>query len=165
MGQDMLWLFICCCSCGECGIWMHQACPTPCCALLPAFVCRMTSDPLLSSLTHVVVDEVHERTTQGDFLLALLRRVLAARNTHNAKAKGGGSSGGPGVLPPLKVVLMSATLDAGLYSKYFGGVPGETCTARSSCCLNLVCDPGDALCTVPSCSWRAVAAMRAGGHV
>jgi HrpA-like RNA helicase len=108
----------------------------------------MTSDPLLSSLTHVVVDEVHERTTQGDFLLALLRRVLAARNTHNARAKAGGSSGGPGVLPPLKVVLMSATLDAGLYSKYFGGCPGEAGQGKAGCVECCVVDAGNAFCPV-----------------
>lgn len=37
----------------------------------------------------------------------------------------GGAGDGGRQLPRLKVVLMSATLDAGLYSTYFGGCPGE----------------------------------------
>lgn len=47
---------------------------------------------------------MHERSLDSDFLLILLRRALAAR-------------------PGLKVVLMSATLDAAQFSRYFGGAP------------------------------------------
>jgi hypothetical protein len=46
--------------------------------------------------------------------MALLKRLLRRRNA------GAGQR-----LPRLKVVLMSATLDAALYSNYFGGCPGE----------------------------------------
>ncbi|KAG2502148.1 hypothetical protein HYH03_000635 [Edaphochlamys debaryana] len=75
---------------------------------------RLAGDPSLKGVTHVVVDEVHERSLQSDFLIALLRDLLAARR---------GAGGGPGSLPPLKVVLMSATLDAALFANYFGGCP------------------------------------------
>jgi ATP-dependent RNA helicase DHX57 len=69
----------------------------------------------LSDVSHVFVDEVHERSLDTDFLLALLRDVLKKR-------------------PDLKVVLMSATLDANIFSSYFGGpekvaqvhIPGRT---------------------------------------
>ena len=69
-----------------------------------------------------MVDEVHERTMQGDFLMALLKGILSRRNSPAAVAAAAKGRGGPG---PLKVVLMSATLDAALYRNYFGGCPGE----------------------------------------
>ena len=56
----------------------------------------------LADVSHVVVDEVHERSLDTDFLLVLLRSVLKERKD-------------------LKVVLMSATLEAGLFECYFGG--------------------------------------------
>lgn len=63
-------------------------------------------------VTHIVVDEVHERSIDSDFLLIVLRALMQQR-------------------PDLKVILMSATLDADKISNYFGGcpylaVPGRT---------------------------------------
>lgn len=58
----------------------------------------------LANVSHVFVDEVHERSLDTDFLLALLRDVLRQRKD-------------------LRVILMSATLDADIFSSYFGG-PG-----------------------------------------
>jgi hypothetical protein len=65
-----------------------------------------------SQVSHVVVDEVHERSLDSDFLLVLLRDVLPHR-------------------PSLRVVLMSATLNAAAFSAYFKGaavaqIPGFT---------------------------------------
>ncbi|KAI4232954.1 MAG: hypothetical protein L6R40_007234 [Gallowayella cf. fulva] len=54
----------------------------------------------LADVSHVVIDEVHERSLDTDFLLVLLRDVLAKRRD-------------------LKVVLMSATLDATVFEDYF----------------------------------------------
>ncbi|XP_030381421.1 putative ATP-dependent RNA helicase DHX57 [Scaptodrosophila lebanonensis] len=65
---------------------------------------RLASDPMLSSVTHVIVDEVHERSEESDFLLLILKHVLRERKD-------------------LKVILMSATLNAALFSNYFGGAP------------------------------------------
>lgn len=56
----------------------------------------------LEDVSHVVVDEVHERSLDTDFLLILLKRILAERKD-------------------LRVVLMSATLDARVFAEYFGG--------------------------------------------
>ncbi|KAH8100605.1 P-loop containing nucleoside triphosphate hydrolase protein [Cristinia sonorae] len=63
-------------------------------------------------ITHIIIDEVHERTIESDFLLIVLQSLLIQR-------------------PDLRVVLMSATVDADKISKYFGGcpvlqVPGRT---------------------------------------
>lgn len=41
---------------------------------------RLSGDPQLASVSHVIVDEVHERTLQGDFLLALLKRLVLVRS-------------------------------------------------------------------------------------
>lgn len=55
-------------------------------------------------ITHVVLDEVHERTIDSDFLLVVLRRLMQKR-------------------PDLKLILMSATVEAQRFSTYLGGVP------------------------------------------
>lgn len=112
---------------------------------------RLASDPLLHGVSHVVVDEVHERTLQGDVLMALLRRIAAARNAAAVGAAAAASAddnndsnntctlsatqppaGGCRPPPPrLKVLLMSATLDAAAYSEYFWGCPVLSCPGRS----------------------------------
>jgi ATP-dependent RNA helicase DHX36 len=63
----------------------------------------------LRGVSHVIVDEVHERDVQIDFLLVILRRILDARRREDPSA------------PPIKVILMSATIDTRLFRKYFGG--------------------------------------------
>ncbi|XP_017146133.1 putative ATP-dependent RNA helicase DHX57 [Drosophila miranda] len=65
---------------------------------------RLASDPMLSGVSHVIVDEVHERSEESDFLLLILKNILRERKD-------------------LKVILMSATLNASLFSNYFGGAP------------------------------------------
>ncbi|CBN79814.1 conserved unknown protein [Ectocarpus siliculosus] len=65
---------------------------------------QIASDPNLSSYSVVIVDEVHERHAGCDFLLGLLRAVLRRR-------------------PDLKVVLMSATINPELFSRFFDGAP------------------------------------------
>lgn len=41
---------------------------------------RLQDDPLLNGITHVIVDEVHERQWQIDFLLIALRQTLTKRS-------------------------------------------------------------------------------------
>ena len=67
--------------------------------------------------------QVHERSMHGDFLAALLKGLLVERR--RSQGTGGGPAGRGQGLPPLKVVLMSATLDAAMFARYFGGCPGE----------------------------------------
>ncbi|KAL4176012.1 hypothetical protein KRP22_000969 [Phytophthora ramorum] len=90
---------------------------------------RKLQDPrtLGEEVSHVIVDEVHERDLQSDVLLAMLRQFLSEGNAARRRKFGG-------TLPPLKVILMSATLNAASFQKYFGGsavcpmieVPGRT---------------------------------------
>ncbi|KAL2160631.1 hypothetical protein VTH06DRAFT_1319 [Thermothelomyces fergusii] len=54
----------------------------------------------LADVSHIVVDEVHERSLDTDFLLSIVRDVLYQRRD-------------------LKLVLMSATLDAASFRDYF----------------------------------------------
>lgn len=54
----------------------------------------------LADVSHVVIDEVHERSLDTDFLLSILRDVLTKRKD-------------------LKLILMSATLDSATFGNYF----------------------------------------------
>lgn len=54
----------------------------------------------LADVSHVVIDEVHERSLDTDFLLSIIRDVLARRKD-------------------LKLILMSATLDSRTFGDYF----------------------------------------------
>lgn len=62
-------------------------------------------DGIMNSVSHLIVDEVHERSTDVDFLLVSLKRIIKERTI-----KG---------LPSPKVVLMSATIDTDLFASYF----------------------------------------------
>uniref|UniRef100_A0A667Z439 RNA helicase n=1 Tax=Myripristis murdjan TaxID=586833 RepID=A0A667Z439_9TELE len=73
---------------------------------------KLQQDQHLSSLTHVIVDEVHERSVQSDFLLTILKDVVMRRSD-------------------LRLVLMSATVDCNKFSSYFNhcpvvSIPGRT---------------------------------------
>ncbi|KAK7694658.1 hypothetical protein QCA50_001845 [Cerrena zonata] len=58
----------------------------------------------LDDVTHLIVDEVHERDVDTDLLLVVLKRLLADRKAKNKS---------------LKIILMSATIDPTLFQKYF----------------------------------------------
>lgn len=52
----------------------------------------------MAGVSHVMIDEVHERDVDTDFLLVIVRELL---NYH----------------PKLRVVVMSATLDASVFTR------------------------------------------------
>uniref|UniRef100_H2ZFU9 Uncharacterized protein n=1 Tax=Ciona savignyi TaxID=51511 RepID=H2ZFU9_CIOSA len=66
---------------------------------------QMQQDVNLSQYNVIILDEVHERHLQSDLLLGLLRNLIANGDTQ------------------LRVVLMSATINLELFSKYFDGSP------------------------------------------
>lgn len=57
-------------------------------------------DPLLKNYDTLIIDEAHERSLNIDFLLGYLKRLLPRR-------------------PDLKLIITSATLDAGRFAKHF----------------------------------------------
>lgn len=60
----------------------------------------MESDPLLNNISHLIIDEIHERDIHSDFLLTLVKQVINRRKD-------------------LKVILMSATLNEIHFKEYF----------------------------------------------
>jgi ATP-dependent RNA helicase DHX29 len=82
---------------------------------------RLESDPTLEGVSVVVVDEVHERTVQTDFLCIALRRLLASSSSRRNKNKN--INGTSKRETKLKILLMSATMDSDKISRYFGGAP------------------------------------------
>lgn len=109
---------------------------------------RLLVDRNLKGVTHVIVDEIHERgmndgtylslliifplplhslsynNAMADFLLIVLKDLLPRR-------------------PELRLILMSATLNAELFSSYFGGAPtihipvSYFCKNESNCVMLL----------------------------
>lgn len=84
---------------------------------------ELLGDPELERYSVVVVDEAHERTLRTDVVLARLKEILTRRNSPPGDTKGKGKGkerASDGLKNPLKVVIMSATLDAEKFSAFFG---------------------------------------------
>jgi pre-mRNA-splicing factor ATP-dependent RNA helicase DHX15/PRP43 len=71
------------------------------------------ADHNLTRYSAIVLDEAHERTVQTDILMGLLKELITNRR------------------PDLKLVVMSATLDAERFQKYFNDAPLLTVPGRT----------------------------------
>lgn len=87
----------------------------------------LEEDSTLGRFDVILVDEVHERSVENDFLLLALRRVLlqqdkARRRRASARkttAESTSSRRPTPMLPKLRICLMSATLDSDYFERYF----------------------------------------------
>ncbi|KIX93612.1 uncharacterized protein Z520_10790 [Fonsecaea multimorphosa CBS 102226] len=85
---------------------------------------RLIANPqaTLSSHSHIIVDEVHERDIQIDLVLSLLRRAMRARRAAQESCP--------------KVILMSATIDPTTFLDYFRQ-PAEDGSILNVDCLDV----------------------------
>ena len=66
----------------------------------------LRTDPTLSNVSHIILDEVHERDLFTDILLGVLKDMIKSK-----------------VNPNLKIVVMSASLDVQKFQYYFDICP------------------------------------------
>jgi hypothetical protein len=85
------------------GIREHETSRTRAWFVTTGYVVRLLANHpnWFDSHTHLIIDEVHERSIDTDILCLLCRRLLTSH-------------------PTIRLVLMSATMAAELYSQYFG---------------------------------------------
>ncbi|GBN95129.1 Putative ATP-dependent RNA helicase DHX30 [Araneus ventricosus] len=65
---------------------------------------KLCFNPNLDGISHVIVDEVHERNIQIDILLILLKHLLEANKN-------------------IKILIMSASFNTSVFSQYFNNCP------------------------------------------
>jgi HrpA-like RNA helicase len=99
---------------------------------------RLVAEPELTNVSHVIIDEVHERSLESDLLMLLLRDALER-------------------ISSLRIVLMSATADTGTFARYFEralaglgeglrcaivSIPGFTYPVRELSLEDIIADTG-----------------------
>ncbi|RXM32808.1 ATP-dependent RNA helicase A [Acipenser ruthenus] len=70
----------------------------------------------IRGISHVIVDEIHERDINTDFLMVVLRDVVQA-------------------FPEIRIILMSATIDTTMFREYYFNCP----VIETNC--NIICGP------------------------
>ncbi len=68
-------------------------------------------DTIMEDISHLIIDEVHERDIQIDFLLVILKKIMRQRAATGRSTP--------------KVVLMSATMNTELFASYFSNTTAE----------------------------------------
>jgi HrpA-like RNA helicase len=72
---------------------------------------ELLSDPLLLKYSIVILDEAHERTMRTDILFGMVKRAQEIRKNQTDQ--------GDKNYEPLKIIIMSATLNAEKFARYF----------------------------------------------
>lgn len=73
-----------------------------------SIISMIKSDPLIQEIDIILIDEAHERKTQIDILLYLIKNAIIIRKEKKLK--------------PLKLIIMSATIDETIFRAYFKNV-------------------------------------------
>ena len=68
-------------------------------------IAMLKSDPMLKSVDIVIIDEAHERKVNIDLLLYMLKNSINLRKKKNLK--------------PLKLIIMSATINEAIFKSYY----------------------------------------------
>lgn len=88
----------------------------------------MTGRKSLANISHIILDEIHERDKLSDFVLICLKQMLPSN-------------------PKLKIILMSATVTAQKFQEYFGcghiiQIPGRLYPISTSFLEDILVDTG-----------------------